>query len=436
MICSKNRIVSIILSILAAAGMLFSVARPACVLAEESSYDATPLTNLIPGWPEMSPINEASGVVMDAGNGAILYSLNRDTVRYPASITKIMTALLAIENASPDAVVTMDETGLALVEAGSTNAGTVAGEEFTVEQCLYIMLLKSANDIATQLGKTVGGSVEAFADMMNARAAAIGCTSTHFVNPSGMPDSDHYTTAADMALIMRECLKNETFRKILGTRSYTVPPTNKTAQERVYDNHCSLIQPSSEYYYEPCIGGKTGFTQAAWRTLATAAEKDGRTLICVVMRGPDKTDYIDTRNLFEYGFQNFSRQELDGVEVSLPEGFDTSLLTEETEPLEDGGARITWKYKQMPVGSSVVSAENFAVRTGSSGAEPEPSPESTASAAAETPPESFGISLLPLVLMIVFAAAAVLFAVLLIGMRIRDRRARRRRRAGRRRRHN
>lgn len=322
-----------------------------------SSYDTTPLTNLISGWPQMTAINEASAVVMDADNGGILYSLNRDTIRYPASLTKILTALLVIENVSLSDTVTMDETGTALTGAGSTNAGTVPGEEFTVEQCLYMMLLKSANDIATQLGKYTGGSVEAFAEMMNRRAAEIGCTSSHFVNPSGMPDSEHYSTAMDMALIMQECLKNDVFRKIIGTLSYTVPPTNKNSAARVYDNHCSLIQPKSEYYYQDCIGGKTGFTQAAWRTLVSAAERGGRTLICVTMRGPDKTDYTDTKNLFEYGFNNFTVRELDGVPVNLPDGFDTSLLTKEETELSGGRKKVVWKYKKMPVGSGIVREE-------------------------------------------------------------------------------
>jgi len=250
----------------------------------------------------------------------------------------------------------MDETGIEFVASGSTNADTKTGEQFTVEQCLYIMLLKSANDIATQLGKHVGGSLPAFAEMMNSRAEEIGCTGSHFVNPSGMPDSDHYSTAADMALIMRECLKNDLFRKIIATRSYTVPPTNKTDAERVYDNHCSLIQPASEYYYEYCIGGKTGFTQAAWRTLVTAAVRDGRTLICVTMRGPDRSDYIDTADLFEYGFQNFENREIGGVKCTLPTGFDSSVLEKEEVSDSSGSRKTVWKYGKMPVGEKTSSA--------------------------------------------------------------------------------
>ncbi|MDO4620970.1 MAG: D-alanyl-D-alanine carboxypeptidase family protein, partial [Lachnospiraceae bacterium] len=322
-----------------------------------------PLTNLLPGWPQAKEINEESGIVMDADTGAIMYSLNRSEIRYPASTTKIMTALLAIENCDLNETVTMGADGLVHTTDGSTNAVTVGGEEFTVEQCLYMALLKSANDIAVQLGVHVGGSVSGFADMMNARAAELGCTNTHFVNASGMPDSDHYTTAEDMAKIMCACLKNETFRKVISTKQYTVPPTNKTSTERVYDNHNQLIQPSSEYYYEYAIGGKTGFTKAAWRTLVTAAEKNGRTLVCVVMRGPDKTDFVDTKYLFEYGFNNFETTELNGVKVTLPTGVSTDTVEQTVTELADGSERVDSYYNKLPVGSAVVTAADAAALT-------------------------------------------------------------------------
>ncbi len=329
---------------------------PSVVLASEDTSDI-PLTNLIEGWPQMSGINEESGIVMDADTGAILYSLNRGDIRYPASTTKILTALLTIENAQLSDTVTMTSEGIVHCSDGSTNAGTVAGEEFTVEQCLYIMLLKSANDIAVQLAVHVAGSVSAFADMMNERAAALGCENSHFVNPSGMPDSDHYSCAEDMARIMRECLKNETFRKIVATPRYTVPPTNKNSEQRVYDNHNLLIQPTSEYYYPLDIGGKTGFTQAAWRTFVTAAEKDGMTLIAVTMRGPDKTDFIDAKNLLEYGFNNFSHTEIGGVQVTLPAGISPDAVEQTETETADGRWLVESYYKKLPVGSAVLTAE-------------------------------------------------------------------------------
>ena len=319
-----------------------------------------PLTNHLTNWPQMTPINEDSAILMDADNGAILYSLDRDVQRIPASITKIMTCLLVIENAHMDEVVTMNETGMAEAYGGSSNINPVLGEQFTVEQCLYMLMLKSANDIAAQLAEHVGGSVEAFVQMMNDRCAEIGTTGTHFNNPNGLPGDNHYTTAMDMALIMQECLRNETFRQIIATPSYTVPPTNMTATERTYENHCKLIIEGSEHYYQYCIGGKTGYTDLAWRTFVTAAEKDGRTLICVTLHGPDKSDFTDHKTLFEYGFNSFhtdpcEQEASDGWEISggvtIPNGMEVSALTKTETTLDDGSIRIDYKYEDNPVGS-------------------------------------------------------------------------------------
>lgn len=364
-----------------------------------------PLTNLLPDWPQYTEtLNEASAVLIDADTGGILYSLNRDEIRYPASTTKIMTALLTLEHCKLNDTVTMKE-GTVHCTDGSTNAATVEGETFTVEQCLYMLLLKSANDIAVQLGIKVAGSTEAFADMMNERAEQIGCTDTHFVNASGMPDSDHYTTAYDLALIMQECLKNKTFRKIISTTEYTVPATNKTAEERVYPNHNLLIQPASKFYYQYDIGGKTGFTKAAWRTLVTAAEKDGRTLIAVTMRGPDQTDFSDAKKLFEYGFSRFANQELNGVQVTLPAGMGTDQVEQSQEKRGDGTAELISTYHKLTVGRKTLT-ESEAKKT---------------AAAAETPAESgtltktAGRTALPVLL----AVFAVLVAgIIVVGVQL------------------
>ena len=328
------------------------------VLFPETVRASDPLTNHLTNWPQMSDINEDSAVLMDAESGAILYSLNRDTQRIPASVTKIMTCLLVLEGTEMSDVVTMTEAGMAEAYSGSANVNPVLGEEFTVEQCLYMMMLKSANDIAAELAVFTAGSVPAFCDRMNERAAQIGCTGTHFNNPNGLPGDDHYTTAYDMALIMRECLRNENFRQIIATTRYTVPPTNMTAAERVYDNHCKLIQPTDDRYYEYCIGGKTGYTDLAWRTLVTAAEKDGRTLICVTMHGPNAQDFIDTKNLFEYGFNEFSLCFVEAKtekgryagNVTIPTGFSPdSLAMTETENVH-GEPVMRYTYEDNPVG--------------------------------------------------------------------------------------
>ena len=321
-------------------------------------YASDPLTNHIDGWPYMEDIHEDSAVVMDADSGAVLYSLDRDIRRYPASITKILTCLLVLENSSMDETVTIGDDAMAVAIAGNSNINPVLGEQFSMEDCLYMLMLKSANDIAVQLAVHVGGSVENFAQMMNDRAAAIGCTGTHFTNPSGLPDENHYTTANDMALIMRECLKNETFRKLISTTVWTVPPTNMTAESRTYENHNQLIL-DGEFYYEFCIGGKTGYTDAAQRTLVAAAVKDGRTLVGVTMHGPDRSDFSDMKALFEYGFNNFSVKEITedpaGAEakgsVTLPDGIGLDALTAEETETPDGQTVTRYSYQNLPVGS-------------------------------------------------------------------------------------
>ena len=316
-------------------------------------YASDPLTGYMTNWPYMEDIGEDSAVLIDAENGAILYSLNRDTQRYPASITKVMTCLLTLENADLSDIVTMTETGMAEAYSGSSNVNPDLGEQFTVEQCLYMLMLKSGNDIASQLAEFVGGSVPAFVDMMNARAAEIGCTGTHFHNAHGLPDEEHWTTANDMALILREALRNSEFRKIISTQVYKVGPTNTKEESRVYENHFKLILPESEWYYENAIGGKTGYTDSAWRTLVGAAEKDGRTLVCVTMHGPDANDFGDMKRLFEYGFNNFKNVPVTGSDgkvlgsVTIANDFSMDdLWTEEAD------GRVNYYYEKIFVGSA------------------------------------------------------------------------------------
>ena len=360
-----------------AAACLIAAAFPIGVCASD------PLTNYLEGWPQMTDINEDSACLIDADNLGVMYSLNRDEKMYPASITKIMTALVVLDNANLMDKVTMDDNGTSLAVAGYTNASTVNGEEFTVEQCLYMMLLQSANDIAQQLAVSVAGSVDAFADMMNEKAKEIGCTGTHFTNPTGLPDENHYTTAMDMARIMAVCLRNSEFRTIISTASYTVPATNKTKKERTYKNHCRLIDSGSEYYYQYCIGGKTGFTDEAERTLICAAEKDGRTLVGVTLHGADKSDFTDMASLFDYGFNNFSKQTLDdGTTVNLPDGIDVSSLTRNENDLDDGTAVVTYNYGDLPVGGSDLNVQVLA--TGGSTDGDAQSASGTGSSAAST----------------------------------------------------
>lgn len=266
-------------------------------------------TNSWEGWPQAAEISCGTGVLMDAKTGQILYNKGMDDQRYPASITKIMTSLVAIDNSSPEDQVTFTETGMADAYSGSSNIIPQLGETFTMEQCIYMIMLKSANDVSTQVAETVGGSVENFVNMMNQKAEELGCTNTHFNNASGLPDENHYTSAHDMALIAQEALKNETFRKVVNTQQYVVPATNLSGA-RDYTNHHKMLVDGTNWNYTGCLGGKTGYTDASLSTLVTYADRDGLELIAVVMYGlGDDAVYGDTTQLMDYGFSNFEVSE-------------------------------------------------------------------------------------------------------------------------------
>lgn len=277
------------------------------VRTEETGIDTTDLQTETPEgyWPEGIETNSQSAIVMEASTGTILYQKNIDEPHYPASITKILTALIALKHGNMSDIVTFSKDAVYNTE-GSSIARDV-GEEMTLEQCLYGMLLESANECAYAIAEHIAGSVDAFVDMMNEEAAALGCTNTHFSNPHGLPEETHYTSAHDMALIAQEAWKNETFRIITGTRRYEIPPTNKHSEITYLQNHNEMLNPykSTKYLYEYCVGGKTGYTEAAKSTLVTYAQKDNMTLICVVMYADRPAHWTDTIGLFEYCFANF-----------------------------------------------------------------------------------------------------------------------------------
>ncbi|SDB01631.1 D-alanyl-D-alanine carboxypeptidase family protein [Eubacterium oxidoreducens] len=256
-------------------------------------------------WPDDVSVESASAIVMDADTGTVLYEKKADTKRYPASITKIMTALLAIENGNLEDTVTFSSDAVYKTEGSSIMRDV--GEELTLEQCLYGMMLESANDCAYAIAEHVGGDYDTFIKMMNDKATELGCTGTHFVNPNGLPDEDHYVTARDMALIAKAAYQNETFRIITGTTEYKLPATNKHDEALTMHNHHAMIYPyhTSAYLTDYCTGGKTGYTIAAGSTLVTYAEKDGMSLIVVVLKAQTPAHYTDTIKLCNYCFDNF-----------------------------------------------------------------------------------------------------------------------------------
>lgn len=259
-------------------------------------------------WPEAPQTESPAVILMELSTGTILYEKNSLEAHYPASITKIMTALVTLENSDMNEVVTFSDR--AIDETHGSGIARDYGEQMTMEQCLYAIMLESANECAFAVAECVGGTMEGFVDMMNAKAAELGCINTHFANPHGLHDENHYTCAYDMALIAREAYRNETFRIITGTKIYTIPPTNKHPDEdTILRNHhdmlCTYHASNAKYLYENCVGGKTGYTDAANSTLVTYAEQDGMTLVCVVMNVQSPGQFEDTLALFQYAFDNF-----------------------------------------------------------------------------------------------------------------------------------
>ncbi len=257
-------------------------------------------------WPEGPQIAGDSAVVMEASTGTVLFEKNSHDHCYPASITKIMTSLLAVKNSGMEEEVTFSKEAVYNTEGSGISRDV--GEVMTMRNCLYGLMLESANECGYAIAEHTGGNYDNFINMMNDEAKRLGCKDTHFNNPHGLPDEDHWTCAYDMALISREALKNDLFRMIVNTRRYSIPPTNKHQEETYLSNHHKMrnnYKGDEQYLYEYCIGGKTGYTSVAGSTLVTFAEKDGMTLICVVMRETSPNHYTDTRALFDYCFENY-----------------------------------------------------------------------------------------------------------------------------------
>lgn len=343
-----------LLTVVLSAGMM--------CLAPVSAFAAVDLnaryeisTNAISGWPAGPEITSDTGVLMDADSGILLYNKGGDELRYPASITKIMTLLLAVENSSLDDQVTFTETGVRDVTWDSGNIGMQVGEVMSMEDCIYALIIQSANEVAAQIAEYVGGTEQNFIDMMNQRAAEIGCTNTHFANASGLPDENHYSTARDMALIMREALKNKTFCKIIGTPTYTIQPTNMNSEPRRLHTHHPMFASETTYYYKGCIGGKTGFTNDAGSTLVTAVKRKKGTYIAVTMKAQELGYAVaDSTALFDYAYQNFTKKKVEGGKVLIPNDLDLNSLTVDTKQKGDKELR-SYYFGDYLVGTAKVS---------------------------------------------------------------------------------
>lgn len=286
-----------------AAGLAAAISLLLCFPAQATVTTTGPSgTGVSAGGTAVSqPQVQAEGaVVIDAATGSILYGKNERSRFYPASTTKLMTAMVVLEHAGLGDTVRFSKTATTNLESGAVSLNLTEGDKLTVEQCLYGLLLKSANEIGNGLAEHVSGSVASFAELMNQKAAALGCTGTHFTNPHGLNDSNHYTTPYDMALIARAAFANETLRRIDTTTSYQFPATKKAGARTITMGH-KMMYPADSRYYEGIIGGKTGYTSLAGNTLVTGAERNGRRVIAVVMKSKS-THYTDTKALLDYGF--------------------------------------------------------------------------------------------------------------------------------------
>ena len=249
---------------------------------------------------EKPTVQSEGAVLLNANTGEILFEKNGNTRFYPASITKLMTALLTVENCSLSDTVTFSKTATTNLESGAVTLNLAEGDQLTVEQCLYGLLLKSANEIPNGLAEHISGSVSSFADKMNARAKELGCTDTHFANPNGLNNTEHYTTPRDMAIIARAAFQNPTVAKVASTLSYEFPATKKASARTITMGH-KMLYPNDSRYYDGIVAGKTGYTSKAGNTLATCAERDGLRLIAIIMKS-SQTHYEDTKALLDYGF--------------------------------------------------------------------------------------------------------------------------------------
>ena len=318
---------TLLLALIFMLGML-----PQTVMAARDQNDPI-ITNRTEGWPKASEKDCDYVCLYDTSTDTVLINKGMDVQTPPASLTKIMTVLVALERGNLDDMVAMTQTGVDFAVSGSSNLYTVLGESFTLRDMLYGTLLASANDMATQVAEYIGGgSVDNFVAMMNERAKEIGCTGTNFVNACGMPADGHVSTAHDMALISAEAIKNDTFREMVSTVNYTIAATDIYAAREITNHHPSLASPDA-YGFQGVIGGKTGYTDAAGNCLVTYVERDGRLIVCVTMHGDGIGACLqDTSEMITYAYVKWVLR---------------NVKPKEGEELVAGGKVLTPKKKKI-----------------------------------------------------------------------------------------
>lgn len=282
------------------------------------------------GNNEIANISAEGVYLIDNKTNKVLYSKNENKKLYPASTTKILTAILTIENTNLDEKVSASYDSVMSIGEGYSSANINVEEELTVEQLLQVLIVHSANDAANVLAEHVGGSIDSFVSMMNTKLHELGLENSHFTNTYGKHDPNHYTTAHDLAFLFKYCMKNDTFRKIAGSASCAIPKTNKSAN-RLYKSTNELLNPNSSNYYPFLTAGKTGYTSQAKECLVSSAYKNDMELICVTLGSSNR--FSDTKNLYDYAFSNYELKNISN-ENDIAMQIEVSNATRNTKDLD------------------------------------------------------------------------------------------------------
>ncbi|MCR4901306.1 MAG: D-alanyl-D-alanine carboxypeptidase [Butyrivibrio sp.] len=315
-------------------------------------------SNEIEDWPDGPEVSSEAAIVMDINTNTVLYAKNIHEELYPASTTKIMTCLLASEYSSLNEDVTFSYEAVHSLPSGASNIGMDQGQVITMEEALYGILVGSANEVANAVAEHVSGSIDEFVDLMNEKAKELGCENTHFANTNGLHDDDHYTSVYDLALISAEFFSSELLCRISSTARYHFVAKSTQPDDFYIANTHAII--TGEYPYSGVVGGKTGYTNEARRTLVTCAENNGMKLVCIVFKNEAPTQYTDTITLLDYGFNNFQVVNVaDNDETYIPD--DTSFFHSSSDIFGDSSEILEFDeddYVIIPITSQLSDADS------------------------------------------------------------------------------
>lgn len=330
----------------------------------QGAYNKKIETNDLKGWPKGPNVYGEAAIAMDMETGAVLYGKGIDEQHYPASITKILTALVAIENSELTDTVTITQDSVSCICSGYAHIGLRPGEVITMKDALHALLLASANEVAYAIGETVGGTHDNFVKMMNDKAKELGCINTNFINTNGIFDEEHYTSARDMALISRAAFSHQELRDVVQTKQYTIAPTNLEVESRTFQQKHKMIK-SGKYHDDRCVGGKTGYTDEAHNTLVTIMNDGEREVVCVILDSRKDT-YPDTKNICDYALQNFKQvnisqnetsKKLENVDANAYVTLPTGVKFDDLKWKLDEGSNLNYTYDGQLVGTTKVTVK-------------------------------------------------------------------------------